>query len=491
MSSAAQSKDLSEQVSADNEFWQHIANQVITDADCKQRIYADWTASGRLFKPIEDRITNMVGGLMANTHTEDSYTGRVMTTWLHEAEQVIKQHVNASSNDVLLNVGNGMTGALAKLVRMMGWWCHEQHRAAVVATMSEKPLVYITHREHHSNHTMWIESLVELRIIPALEGDEIDLEWLAYDLINEQHRPVKMASITAASNVTGIQTPYRTIAKMLHDNGGYCFVDFAASAPYVDINMHPADGEWLDAIFFSPHKFLGGPGSSGVLVFNKALYQNKVPEQPGGGTVLWTNPWGEHRFVTDIEQRESGGTPGILQTIKTAMAIQLKEEMGTQRIYEREQYLNHILFNRLEKIEGLRILSGQHKHRLSIFSIVFTHVDYKTAVQRLSNHFQIETRGGCACAGTYGHHLLDIDYCTSKSITDQLDDEVQDLKPGWVRVSLHPCMNEKDIHTIADAIEKVANGKGIEAKNSLPQNTKLASSTSIWGPLLQSKTVSK
>lgn len=459
MNKAEQSILKADNIESDNEFWAHIASQIVVDPDYKKRIYADWTASGRLFRPIEDRIINMVGGLMANTHTEDSYTGRIMTTWLHEAEQVIKKHVNASTDDILLNVGNGMTGALAKLMRMMGWWCHEQHRAAVVASMTERPLVYITHREHHSNHTMWLESLVELRIIPALPGDDIDIDWLQRDLAQEAHRKIKIASITAASNVTGIETDFRKIAKIMHQKSGYCFVDFAASGPYVDIDMHPAKDEWLDAIFFSPHKFLGGPGSSGVLFFNKHLYQNKVPEQPGGGTVLWTNPWGEHRFVADIEQRESGGTPGILQTIRTAMAIQLKEEMGTKRICQREQYLNAIFFARLKEIEGVCILSEQHTHRLSVFSIVFSGIDYKTAVQRLSDDFQVETRGGCACAGTYGHHLLDIDYSTSKRITDHLDDELQSLKPGWVRVSLHPCMSELDVNKIADAIEKVACGE--------------------------------
>jgi selenocysteine lyase/cysteine desulfurase len=465
------------QTASDHEFWAKIASQIVVDPKDQNRVYADWTASGRLFRPIEDRITNMAGGLMANTHTEDSYTGRVMTTWLHEAEKHIKNHVNASSDDVLLNVGNGMTGALAKLMRIMGWWCHEQHREAVLATMSQKPLVYITHREHHSNQTMWLESLVELRMIPALEGDEIDLSWLAQDLIKEQNRTIKFASVTAASNVTGIKTPYRDIAKMMHTSGGYCFVDFAASGPYVNMDMHPADKEWLDAIFFSPHKFLGGPGSSGVLVFNKSLYQNKVPEQPGGGTVLWTNPWGKHRFIANIEQRESGGTPGILQTLKTALAIQLKEEMGVERIEQREHYLNNVMFSRLENMHGVRILSDQHKDRLSIFSIVFENVDYKTAVQRLSNEYQVETRGGCACAGTYGHHLLGIDYCASQAITDLLDDELQDLKPGWVRVSLHPCMSEVDVHKVADAIQAVA----ADLKN---DTMVLPKADSLWGQLL-------
>ena len=465
------------QMASDHEFWGKIASQIVFDPKDQNRVYADWTASGRLFRPIEDRITNMAGGLMANTHTEDSYTGRVMTTWLHEAEKHIKKHVNASSDDVLLNVGNGMTGALAKLMRIMGWWCHEQHREAVLATMSQKPLVYITHREHHSNQTMWLESLVELRMIPALEGDEIDLSWLAQDLIKEHNRTIKFASITAASNVTGIKTPYRDIAKMMHASGGYCFVDFAASGPYVTMDMHPADNEWLDAIFFSPHKFLGGPGSSGVLVFNNSLYQNKVPEQPGGGTVLWTNPWGKHRFIANIEQRESGGTPGILQTLKTALAIQLKEEMGVERMEQREHYLNNIMFSRLENMHGVRILSDQHKDRLSIFSIVFENVDYKTAVQRLSNEHKVETRGGCACAGTYGHHLLGIDYLASQAITDLLDDELQDLKPGWVRVSLHPCMSEANVNKIADAIQAVAAGLKSDT-------TVMPKADSLWGELL-------
>jgi selenocysteine lyase/cysteine desulfurase len=478
MTSIANKQSTVEQGAPDNNFWEQIAKQVIIDPAYKNRIYADWTASGRLFRPIEDRITNMVGGLMANTHTEDSYTGRVMTTWLYEAEQVIKKHVNGSDQDILLNVGSGMTGALAKFMRMMGWWCHELHREAVKATMNQKPLVYITHREHHSNHTMWLESLVELRIIPALEGDEIDLAWLANDLSKEHNRTVKMASITAASNVTGIETPYREIAKTMHEVGGYCFVDFAASGPYVTIDMHPSEDEWLDAIFFSPHKFLGGPGSSGVLLFNKSLYQNKIPEQPGGGTVVWTNPWGKHRFVSGIEQRESGGTPGILQTLRTAFAIQLKQEMGVKRIHEREQYLNDIMFSRLANIKGVRILSDQHKDRLSIFSIVFENVDYKTAVQHLSKDHLVETRGGCACAGTYGHHLLDIDYCMSQSITDQLDDELQDLKPGWVRVSLHPLMSGADVHKIADAISQVAAGTSKRGAEVPPPS-------SIWGKLVK------
>lgn len=371
------------------ELWSSIRANIIGDAEYPDRIYADWTASGRLYAPIEQRLTEIAGSLMANTHTEDSYSGREMTRMLSEASQKIKRHVNAQDSDVLINVGTGMTGALARLIRILGWWCHESHRPLIRMHMRNRPLVYITHREHHSNQTMWLESLADVRIIPALEGDEIDLAWLARDLANEPRR-LKIASVTAASNVTGIKTPYHEIARLMHQYDGKCFVDFAASAPYVDIDMHPSEEERLDAIYFSPHKFLGGPGSGGVLIFTSELYHNRVPDVPGGGTVVWTNPWGKHRFIADIEQREAGGTPGILQTVKAALAIQLKEEMGTANILAREDYLNALLFQRLDAMKNVRVLSGQHRDRLSIFSILFENLDYRDAVALLSDQYKVE-----------------------------------------------------------------------------------------------------
>lgn len=437
-------------------FWAEIRQQVLGD---DHRLYADWTASGRLYGPIEARLTTLAGPMMANTHTEDSVTGAQMTHWVEESRQRIKQHVNAQPSDVLLMTGSGMTGALAKFLRMLGLWVHERHRDAVLRGLTERPLVYITHREHHSNQTMWLESLAEVRIIPALPGDDIDLAWLEKDLAAERHRSSKFASVTAASNVTGILTPIKDIARLMHDADGYCFVDYAAAAPYVDIDMHPSSEDWLDAVYFSPHKFLGGPGTEGVLVFNSALYQNRIPEQPGGGTVVWTNPWGEHRYVADIEARESGGTPGILQTLKTALALQLKDEMGVARMHQREAELNAHFFQRLSAMRQIRVLSDQHRNRLSIFSLVVEGLDYRQAVQMLSERFGIETRGGCACAGTYGHYLLGIDYCTSHQITDQLDDEHQEGKPGWVRISLHPSMTLTDVDHIADALARIIEGE--------------------------------
>lgn len=439
------------------------------------RLYADWTASGRLYRPIEQRLLEVAGPMMANTHTEDSLTGGFMTRALDEAHQIMRQHVKAADDDVLLFTGTGMTGALAKLVRMLGLWVHETHREAVLATLTHRLRVYVTHMEHHSNHTLWLETLAEVVIIPPTQTGDVDLVWLAGSLRELPAGKPVMASVTAASNVTGVAAPYRAIARLMHQAGGHCFVDFACAAPYVDIDMHPADDEPLDAVFFSPHKFLGGPGASGVLVFNTSLYHNRIPEQPGGGTVVWTNPWGEHRFYQDIATRESGGTPGILQSLKAAMAAQLKDEIGVSAIAQREHELNQYFLQGLDRIAGVQCLAREQSDRLSVFSVIIEGLHYQQAVQRLSREYGIEARGGCACAGTYGHYLLGIDRATSQAITGQLDRGELAAKPGWVRLSFHPMMTIEDLDRILIALESMANGERV-ASPQAPFDT-----AHLWG----------
>ncbi|WP_431216908.1 aminotransferase class V-fold PLP-dependent enzyme [Puia sp. P3] len=185
-----------------------------------------------------------------------------------------------------------------------------------------------------------------------------------------RRRPNKIAAVTACSNVTGIQTPYREVAKLIHADGGYCFVDFSSSAPYVDIDMNPAEsGAWLDAIYFSPHKFLGGPGTPGVLVFKKALYRNAVPDGPGGGTVRYANPWGEREYLEDIEQREDGGTPPFLQGIRAAMCVRLKEAMGVDRIQAREEEMVRLVAERLREIKQITVLKAASPTALVFFPL--------------------------------------------------------------------------------------------------------------------------
>jgi len=247
------------------------------------------------------------------------------------------------------------------------------------------------------------------------------------------------------------------MASMIHAYDGYCFVDFACSAPYVDIDMHPDDvTQKLDAVFLSPHKFLGGPGTPGVMVFDKTLYRLKVPDCPGGGTVAWTNPWGAHRYFEDVEAREDGGTPPFLQTIRTAMAIKLKEQMGTDEIHKREEHLKSIIWTRMKAVPGLHLLAPDVEERLAIFSFYLEGLHFNLGVKLLNDRYGIQTRGGCACAGTYGHYLLDVDEAHSCSITDAIDKGDLTAKPGWIRFSLHPVMRDEEAIYIIEAIEELA-----------------------------------
>ncbi len=423
----------------------------------KQIIYGDWIASGRLYHPIENIISNKIGPFVANTHTETSETGKRMTIAYHTAQKIIKQHVHAGSNDVIISAGSGMTTVINKLQRILGL----RHCGMIMKhdclNKRERPIVFISHMEHHSNHTSWYACNADVEIIKPTDDLLVDLNDLEDKLKKYNKRSFKIASVTACSNVTGIHTPYYEIAKLMHQYGGLCFVDFAASAPYVEIDMHPNDDPYkkLDAIFFSPHKFLGGPGSSGILIFDRNMYHNPIPDQPGGGTVDWTNPWGEYKFVDDIEVREDGGTPAFLQTIKAALAIKLKEQMGVENIQKREHSMVEYMFPKLQQIPGLKLLASEHKNRLPVFSFYHPDIHYNLMVRLLSDYFGIQVRGGCACAGTYGHFLLEVSYEKSKAITEKINHGDLSEKPGWVRLSLHPTNTQQEMDYIIYAINEV------------------------------------
>jgi len=419
-------------------------------------VYADWTASGRLYAPIENYITNTLGPFVANTHTETNFTGCAMTHAYHDAQQIIKHHVNACDNDVLITADAGMTGVINKFQRILGLRIPERMQDQVKFDDGDKPVVFITHMEHHSNQTTWYECDVTLEIVDPDSNGLPSLEHLKLLLEKYQDRKVKIGSFSSCSNVTGIKTPYYQLAEIMHEQGGLCFVDFACSAPYVDIDMHPTNPKQaLDAIFFSPHKFLGGPGSSGVLIFNKALYKNKVPDHPGGGTVTWTNPWGEHSFFNNIEMREDGGTPGFLQCIRTALAIKVKNAMGVDNIIAREKEITGYVMGELAKNDKVVMLEKNIKDRLAIVSFYIPNAHYNLVVRLLNDKFGVQTRGGCSCAGTYGHILLNVDHDTSNMITEKVNMGDYAEKPGWVRASFHPTTSDKEVKYIVDAINQV------------------------------------
>ncbi len=422
----------------------------------KKMIYADWIASGRLYAPIEKQMTEVFGPFVGNTHTETSETGTMMTKAYHLAQKKIKQHVNAGPDDVIITFGFGMTSVVNKLQRILGLKFCGNISGKPCLKDNEPPVVFITHMEHHSNHTSWFETSAEVVLLNPDKDLLVDLDELKTQLEKYKDRKFKIGSFTACSNVTGITTPYHQMAKLMHEYGGVCFVDFAASAPYVEINMHPEDPmEKLDAVMFSPHKFLGGPGTSGVLVFDSSLYHNQTPDQPGGGTVDWTNAWGEYKYIDDIEAREDGGTPGFLQAIKTALCIELKDQIGTENIRKREDELLQIIFDEFPKIPNLHILADNVKHRLGIVSFYIDDLHFNLLVKLLNDRFGVQVRGGCACAGTYGHFLLDVSYEKSKKITTLINHGDLSKKPGWVRLSLHPTMKNEELYYIIDAIKQI------------------------------------
>lgn len=436
-------------VGSDHEFETPFGKQKI--------IYADWTASGRLYRPIENILAEKIGPFVGNTHTETSVTGSSMTRAYHHAFEIIKTHVGARPKDVLISSNSGMTGVVNKFQRILGLKIHEKYRASVQIPEEEKTIIFCTHMEHHSNQTSWLETLADVEVIKADQNGLVDLEHLKHLLRKYRKRKNKIAAVTSCSNVTGIFTPYHQIAKIMHEHGGLCFVDFACSAPYININMRPeAEDEHLDAIYFSPHKFLGGPGTTGILIFDPKLYKNRVPDHPGGGTVDWTNPWGEHKYIDEIEAREDGGTPAFLQTIKVALCIRLKEEMGVENILEREHQMVHRIFERLQKINNLHILAQDVKERLGVISFYIDDLHYNLGVKMLNDRYGIQTRGGCSCAGTYGHYLLNVSKQHSHSITKKINLGDLSHKPGWIRMSIHPTMTDRELDYILDAIETLS-----------------------------------
>jgi len=457
-------KSLIKEKSLENYFEQFRKNiiginaEIKTPFGIKKVLYADWIASGRLYGPIEEKLVNSIGPMVGNTHSESSETGMLMTRAYHYAHQIIKTHVNANADDIIITAESGMTGVVCKFQRILGLKIPEKLDKYFFIPEEERPVVFVTHLEHHSNHTSWLETISDVVVLEPDEYLLVNPDHLNQEIKKYSNRKLKIGAFTACSNVTGYIPPYHQLAKIMHKYGGVCFVDFAASAPYVDINMHPDDPlEALDAIYFSPHKFLGGPGSAGVLIFNKYLYKNRIPDHPGGGTVNWTNRWNEYSYITDVEAREDGGTPGYIQAYRIALSIQLKDQMGVENIQQRERELMDIVWNEFTKVRGLKILADNITERLGVISFYIEGIHHNLVTRLLNDLYGIQVRGGCSCAGTYGHFLLNVDYDLSHQITDHIDHGDLSLKPGWVRFSIHPTMTNDELYRVINALHDISN----------------------------------
>jgi len=446
-------------------YFEQFKKQIIGNDACfiseygkQNMLYADWIASGRLYRPIEDIICDKVGPMMANTHSFSSESGKTTTYVYHEARSIIKKHVNATADDVLVTTGTGMTAALNKLLRILD--LKPKNTKNSYQKEEDRPVVFLSHMEHHSNQACWFEMDADVVILPPNEELLIHPEYLKQELSKYKNRKVKIGSFTACSNVTGMISPYYELAKIIHQHNGLCFVDFAASAPYVTIDMHPEnEAEKLDAIFFSPHKFLGGPGSCGVLVYDRNLHKKIVPDNPGGGNIKWTKPSGEQGYVEDTEVREDGGTPGILQVMRAALAINLKEKMGVEKIHQREQEVLHLFSEELKSTEEIQLLGNSETDRIGCVSFNIKDMHYNLVVRLLNDRFGIQVRGGWSCASTYAHYLFDIGEYNSEEIIAQIEQQNLTNKPGWVRVSLHPTTSNKEVLAIINAIKSIVENR--------------------------------
>ena len=432
--------------------------------------YADYTASGRSLSFIEDFIRDEVMPLYANTHTETSGTGLQTTTFREDARRIIKEAVGGDDRDVVIFCGSGATGAINKLIEVLNLRIpaelDRKYGFSKLIPEADRPVVFIGPYEHHSNELPWRESICEVVTIHENEDGLLDLQELERKLIEYKNRPLKIGSFSAASNVTGIGTKTGDTAALLHKHGALSFWDFAAAAPYVQIEMNMKndgpDGDlvYKDAIFISPHKFIGGPGTPGILVAKKALFTNVVPTVPGGGTVAYVNPE-DHRYLTNIEHREEGGTPAIIESIRAGLVFQLKEAVGADVIRAKEHEFTRRAMESWSENENLQILGNPELWRLSIVSFVVSHgqqfLHHNYVVALLNDLLGIQARGGCSCAGPYGHRLLGIDLTTSKQFEREIVRGCEGIKPGWVRVNFNYFISETVFSFILKAVHMVAN----------------------------------
>jgi selenocysteine lyase/cysteine desulfurase len=429
--------------------------------------YADYTASGRAVGFIEDFIRDEVLPRYANTHTESSGTGLQTTRLREDARAAIHAAVGGTDDDVVIFAGSGSTGAIDRLIGVLGLRIpsamQDRYRLQQHIPEDDRPVVFLGPYEHHSNELPWRESIAHVVVIPQDADGHIDQVALESELARYRDRPLLIGSFSAASNVTGILSDAPGISSLLHRYGALSFWDYAAAGPYVDLRMAATDAlpqSHKDAMFLSPHKFVGGPGTPGVLVVRRDLLNNRVPDVPGGGTVEYVNP-AEHVYLADPVAREEGGTPAIVDAIRAGLVFGLKQAVGVEVIRAHEDRLLRRAVRAWADEPGIEILGNLQAERLSIVSFVLRapsgrYLHHNYVVSLLNDLFGIQARGGCSCAGPYGHHLLGIDLERSHLFQRQITAGCEGIKPGWVRVNFNYFLSDTVADYLIDAVRFVA-----------------------------------
>ncbi|MBB5833322.1 aminotransferase class V-fold PLP-dependent enzyme [Kribbella italica] len=430
--------------------------------------YADYTASGRALTFLEDFIRDEVLPRYANTHTESSGTGLQTTRLREDARRIIHDSVGGDDETAVIFCGSGATGAIDKLIGVLGLripaQLDDEYHLSDEIPREHRPVVFIGPYEHHSNELPWRESIADVIVIGQDADGHIDIPLLESKLVEYADRPLKIGSFSAASNVTGIVSNTHRVSALLHRYGALSFWDFAAAAPYIEIDMYGGQADdplaYKDAIFLSPHKFIGGPGTPGVLVARRELLRNRVPDVPGGGTVAYVNPT-EHRYLDDPVHREEGGTPAIIESIRAGLVFQLKQAVGIAVIRAHEDAYLRRAVETWRAEPNLEILGNLDSERLSIVSFVvkapsgrYLHHNYVVAL--LNDLFGIQSRGGCSCAGPYGHTLLNIDLARSAEFAEEIEHGCEGIKPGWVRVNFNYFISEAVFAYVVEAVRLVA-----------------------------------
>lgn len=411
-------------------------------------VYADYVASGRALKQIEDYIAAQILPFYANSHTEASYCGSYITRLRREAREEIARLLGAGDQDAVIFTGSGATAGLNRLVNLLG------------VEEAARPVVLIGPYEHHSNILPWRESRAKVIEIPETVEGGPDLIALEAALIEHADADLVIGSFSAASNVTGIITDPDPVTRMLKRHGALSVWDYAGGGPYLPIDMGVGTDARKDAVVVSPHKFPGGPGASGVLVVNRVAVKRRCPSWPGGGTVSFVSPW-RHDYSEDLAAREEAGTPNVIGDIRAALAFIVKDAVGTEFIAEREALFNEMAIDGWQDNPHLTLLGADKPHRLPIYSFLARDgagqpVHQQLFTRMLSDIYGIQARGGCACAGPYAHRLLGIDRAASEHLHAELAAGKELEKPGWVRLNFSYLMDEETVRFIIDSVNELS-----------------------------------